>query len=344
MVHGSAMASSTAPYKDLNGFEAVRVGDVIGGHVHPSLCVAANGDVLVVFNREGGGGKELLISRSSDGGTNWVVPEKIAEITDDSIYPGSLTTLQDGRILLNWSCYRPSVNDRQWREPRFCLSEDNGETWSDTKSYPISDLTDYTCMRQPVVELSPNRWICPFYDRTVVYDSAGNSIHPFGDGRNHGMVPIVLTGTGTLVSGAPQTEAPVPVGVPGNMVYGLRSTDGGEGWDALDAFPHFGVAGYDLIVLQNGWLVLTYIVYGIGHDGEYAYSMIISKDDGVTWGPAVPIEVFNPGKRIMGRGWPRSAQLDDSTLGTLFYDLDPEVPGGPAVFFVRTPISRLEAG
>ena len=33
------------------------------------------------------------------------------------------------------------------------------------------------------------------------------------------------------------------------MVRGLRSTDNGNTWDALNVFPHFGVAGYDLTVL-----------------------------------------------------------------------------------------------
>ena len=43
----------------------------------------------------------------------------------------------------------------------------------------------------------------------------------------------------------------------------------------------------------------------------------------------------------MGRGWPRTVQIDADTLGTLFYDLDQDQPGGPGVFFVRTPIARL---
>jgi hypothetical protein len=37
-------------------------------------------------------------------------------------------------------------------------------------------------------------------------------------------------------------------------------------------------------------------------------------------------------------------QLDDRTLGTLFYDLDPKQPGGPRVFSVRTPLAKLGAG
>ena len=155
------------------------------------------------------------------------------------------------------------------------------------------------------------------------------------------MVPIVRTAKGTLISGAPQTVAPVPVGVPGNMVRGLRSTDDGNTWQALNVFPHFGVAGYDLTVLTNGWIVLTYIVYGVGVDGEFSYELVVSRDDGATWDIENAIEIHNPGRRIMGRGWPRTVQIDAETLGTLFYDLDQDQPGGPGVFFVRIPLARL---
>ena len=155
------------------------------------------------------------------------------------------------------------------------------------------------------------------------------------------MVPIVRTSRGTLISGAPQTVAPVPVGVPGNMVKGLRSTDEGQTWTALNCFPHFGVAGYDLTLLSNGWTILTYIVYGVGVDGEFSYEIARSLDDGVTWEFDTAHEVHNPGRRIMGRGWPRTVQIDSETLGTVFYDLDAEQSGGPGVFIIRTSLTKL---
>ena len=334
------------------GGEPIRIADVIDGHIHPALCRAQNGDLLAVYNVEGGGGKELLLCRSRDGGLRWSAPKAISEICDCFIYPGSLTTLGDGRILLNWSCYRDADRDNadrdnaakeMWREPYFSLSADDGETWSEPHSYPLDDHTSSTCMRHPAVELSESAWICPFYDRTVLYDPQRDVVSAFADGRNHGMVPIVRCATGTLISGAPQNEAPVPVGVPGNMVYGLRSTDGGETWQALGVFPHFGVAGYDLVVLDNNWIVLTYIVYGIGTDGEFSYDLAVSRDDGKTWDLNGAVEVYNPGRRIMGRGWPRTVQSDGDTLATLFYDLSPDQVGGPGLYVVRTRVEALEA-
>ncbi len=318
----------------------VRVADVIGGHVHPAACVTASGDVLAVYNKSGGGGKELLLSRSTDGGKTWSASTAISVITECSIYPGSLTTLSDGGILLNWSCYRVD-GERRWRVPQFCLSSDEGKTWSMPKDLPLDDLTNYSCLRHAVVELAPNRWVCPLYDRTVVYDAKSHKVVPFGDGRNHGMVPIVRTAKGTLVSGAPEADSSVPVGRPTKVVKGLRSTDGGKTWQALNAFPHFGVAGYDLTALKNGWVVMTSIVYGIGRDGEWSYELIVSRDDGQTWDSANAVEVYNPGRPIGGRGWPRTVQVDADTLGTLFYDLDKGQKGGPGVYFVRTPVAAL---
>lgn len=320
--------------------QPVRVADVIGGHVHPSLCVTKSGTILVVYNESGGGGKELLLSRSTDGGATWSQSVPIPVITDCSIYPGSLTTLRDGRILLNWSCYRRD-GERRWRVPQFCLSSDEGKTWTAPVNLPLTELTNYSCLRHAVVELPESQWVLPLYDRTVVYDPHTEVVTPFGDGRNHGMVPLVRTERGTLISGAPQADSPVPVGVPGAMVRGLRSTDHGETWQVLNAFPHFGVAGYDLTVLSNGGIVLTSIVYGVGVDGEWSYELIVSRDDGKTWDTDGAVEVYNPGRRILGRGWPRTVQLDEETLGTLFYDLDPNQAGGPGVFFVPTPLSKL---
>jgi len=133
----------------------VRVGNVIDGHVHPSLCVARNGDVLAVYNQQGGGGKELLLSRSKDGGRSWSPAQPIPGIDHCSIYPGSLTTLSTGRIVLQWSCYH-SEGGKLWRQPQYCTSDDDGRTWSKAVAIPLTDLTNYSCLRHPLLELAPS--------------------------------------------------------------------------------------------------------------------------------------------------------------------------------------------
>ena len=146
------------------------------------------------------------------------------------------------------------------------------------------------------------------------------------------------------MSGAPQEHSPIPVGKPdatGRMVEGLRSENNGLTWTPLHQLSHFGVCGYDLTALSNGWVVHTAVIYGAGVDGEYSYELWTSRDDGQTFDRRNAVEIYNPGRRITGRGWPRTVQLDAETLGTLFYDLDDTQDGGPGVFFVRTPISAL---
>lgn len=335
------LATGVALAADLVPEAPVRVGTVIDGHVHPSLCVARNGDVLAVYNQQGGGGKELLLSRSNDGGRTWSAAKPIPGIDHCSIYPGSLTTLSTGRIVLQWSCYH-SEGEKLWRQPHYCTSDDDGRTWSEVREIPLPDLTNYSCLRHPLLELAPNRWVLPLYDRTIVFDPATSRIEPFGDGRRHGLVPIVKTRAGAILSGAPVANSGMPISTPVNLVRGLRSVDQGRTWQALHALPTFGVAGYDLTVLRNGWIVLTSIVYGVGQDGEWAYQVSVSRDDGRTWEMDRAVTVYNPGRRIAGRGWPRTVQLDNETLGTLFYDLDANQAGGPGVFFVRTPIRALD--
>ncbi len=320
----------------------IRVADVIGGHIHPSLCRTTQGDLLAVYNISGGGGKELLLCRSTNGGKTWSKPAAIEGIHDCSIYPGSLTTLRDGRIALHWSCYRVE-GERRWRVPQFSISEDFGHTWSKPRELPLEDLTNYTCLRHPVLELADGRWVCPLYDRTVVYDPAAHRTEPFGDGRNHGMVPIIATASGAILSGAPVADSPVPVGPPTQMVRGLRSSDGGKSWQALHSFPYFGVAGYDLVPLADGRILLSNIVYGVGRDDEWAFELVVSRDDGKTWDFPGAVTIYNPSRAIPGRGWPRTVQIDDQTLGTIFFDLDKSQPGGPGLWFVRTPLTAFKS-
>lgn len=321
----------------------VRIGNVRDGHVHPSLTQTRSGTLLCVYNFSGGGGKELLLSRSRDGGRTWSEAKPIASSVGGSIYPGSLTRLNDGRILLNWSYYWPEYKGGAMpgvhREPKYSLSADDGETWSPAKTYPVDRMTLYTCLRNPVVELPEGDWVLPFYDRTVKFHPT-RGISPFGDERNHGMVPLLRTVKGTFISGTPDAESPVPGGKVKKPVGGLRSTDGGKTWQPLNAFPRFGVAGYDLCLLNNGWIVLTAIDYG-ADGGEIGYRLIVSTDDGATWPQDRSVLIHSPGRRIKGRGWPRSVQVDDATVGTAFYDLDPTQPGGPGMFFIRTPIAAL---
>lgn len=67
----------------------------------------------------------------------------------------------------------------------------------------------------------------------------------------------------------------------------------------------------------------------------------MSRDDGQTWDTELAVRVYDSTRRIPGRGWPRTVMVDAVSLGTLFFDLDADQPGGPGLFFVRTPLSLL---
>jgi hypothetical protein len=145
----------------------------------------------------------------------------------------------------------------------------------------------------------------------------------FADGQKHGLVPIVRTPKGTLVSGA-----------------GKRSTDGGKKWTQIDPFPKIGANGwrFDLVALDNGYLVAVEVL-GEGIGGN-SWRFVVSRDDGKSWDFANAVEFYNPGRPIGGRACPRTVQLDGDTIGTVFYD-DKSQPGGSGVFFLRTPIKAL---
>ena len=63
----------------------IRIAPVIDGHVHPSFCKTHSIDLLAVYNKEGGGGKELLLCRSTDAGHTWTTPAPITTISSISV-------------------------------------------------------------------------------------------------------------------------------------------------------------------------------------------------------------------------------------------------------------------
>ena len=137
-------------------------------------------------------------------------------------------------------------------------------------------------------------------------------------------MPIVRTPKGTLVSG-----------------YGLRSTDAGKTWAKVDAMPDIRSQGWrhDLAVLPNGWLLASAV--DNSDKGGNVFSYVVSHDDGLTWKHKV--DFLKPGRPIGGRACPRLVQVDDATLGILYYDVSAEQPGGPGLFFLRMPLEKFAA-
>ncbi len=297
----------------------VRIANPVDGHIHPAACVSQKGTVVVTYGRVNH--RDLRITRSTDSGKTWSEPRPFQHTIDKTYYPGSLTTLADGRLLHAWNRWSEPTNEKEPRSVLYSLSSDDGLTWGE--SQPLPRTPDVmSVIRHPICELSANQWLVSLSDRTFVFDPTTGNIQSFGDDRMHGLIPIVQTPKGSFISGS-----------------GLRSTDSGKTWEEIARFPNLKEQGWrhEMVCLSNGWLLASEIL-GPGVGGE-TIRYRISRDDGVSWDHH--FEYYNPGRAIGGRACPRTVQLDADTIGVVFYDVDPNQDGGPALFFLRIPITRL---
>lgn len=298
----------------------VRIGSGVSGHIHPAVCISKKGTILVTYCKKEA--TDHLISRSTDGGLTWTQPELFGPTVKISLYPGSLTALADGRIVHAWNTWYGSGKEKS-RFVQFSISSDEGKTWSEPKSLP-KNPTSHSVIRHPLVELGPRAWLMPLMDQTVVYDPETEKITPYADGQKHGLVPIVKTVKGTIVSGDAK-----------------RSTDDGKTWQKIAPFPDIAKQGWrhEMMTLSNGWLIASDID-GNGIGGGTRLRFALSKDDGKTWDDGYIY--YNPGRMIGGRACPRTIEIDARTLGTVFYDTDADQPGGSGVFFLRTPLASFK--
>lgn len=301
----------------------VRIDSGVSGHIHPALAITKKGNLVAVYCKSEY--KPYLITRSLDMGKTWSKPALFPHTVDTQVYPGSLTTLADGRLVHAWNVWFNIDDKKRSRHVAFSISEDDGVTWSKPKNINKNkDEKIESVIRHPIVELATDKWLLPLMDRTVLYNPATGEESVFGDGKNHGLVPIIKTVKNTLVSGK-----------------GLRSTDEGKTWVEIKPFPDVSSQGWrhQMVSLDNGLLVASQIV-GPGFGGD-VINFIVSKDEGKTWLLDKPVEFYNPGRPVGGRACPRSVMLDDQTLGTIFYDTDAKQSGGSGIFFRTMPLSLL---
>ncbi|HYF34426.1 MAG TPA: sialidase family protein, partial [Prosthecobacter sp.] len=204
----------------------VRIESGVSGHIHPALCLSTKDTLVATFCK-----KEFmphLVTRSTDGGKTWSVPALFPPTDKVSVYPGSLTTLSDGRLLHCWNVWFEPEEKIKSRYVAFSLSSDDGLTWSAPVNLAkAADPKTISVIRHPIVELSATAWLFALSDRTILYNpETGEETH-FGDGTRHGLVPIVRTPAGTLVSGK-----------------GRRSTDSGKTWQPVAPFPDVSTQGW----------------------------------------------------------------------------------------------------
>src|SRR5262245_36195982 len=78
----------------------VRIDSGVSGHIHPALCVTSKGTLVAVYCKSEYA--PYLLTRSTDGGKTWSMPVPFPHTVKTQVYPGSLTTLSDGRIVHAW--------------------------------------------------------------------------------------------------------------------------------------------------------------------------------------------------------------------------------------------------
>jgi len=283
----------------------------------PSIAQAPNGDLLAVFS----GGRTAHISpdgkvqmtRSTDGGKNWSDAITIYDTPIDDRDSGIIQT-KEGAMLVSWFT---GPGGGQWQGHWTMRSEDNGHTWNK----PVR--TEVTTPHGPT-QLSDGRILFvgqrPHESHGEAYDVGIQESRDDGRSwRTIGTFPVPKDAEMLAYD-----ECHVVECAEGKLVIGFRdcfephkmrqaeSTDGGRTWSTpwmtnIEGYPPH------LIRLRNNWLVAVYAKRWEPF-GQYA---CISKDNGKTWEVEREIKLAGALKKDMG--YPASAELDDGSIWTVYY-------------------------
>lgn len=304
----------------------------VGGHVHPSICRTKDGTLIVVFKS----GQALVRVRSTDGGKTWEQPEPIAtsakrpevirEVKVFEVYPGTVDTLPDDRVLATWNYIADDKAKDGYYERAllYALSSDQGRTWTEQMLIGPVDKKHLGAVRHNVLPWSDGRWLLPLrVGAPRLYDPKTSALTTYPllapDGKQHEFQQIVRTSKGTLLAMGPEL---------------LRSTDEGKTWATVAKFPASSTArdnleGRYLTVLSDGRVLVT---WGVGNDNK-GLRYNFSADDGQTWNDGKTVTLL-PEMKIAARYYSaRTIPLDDKHVGTVFL--------GSGVQFLKVSLDRL---
>jgi hypothetical protein len=304
------------------------------GHIHPSICRAKDGTLVVVYK----GPQVLMRVRSTDGGKTWEQPQAIAttarrpdvirEVKIFEIYPGTADTLPDGRLLVTWNYIADDKAKDGYYERAllYSLSDDQGRTWSDQQLIGPVAGKHLGAVRHNVLPWSEGRWLLPIRGLPPrLLDPGKGESEVFllkgPDEKQHAFQQIVRTSKGTLLAMGP--------------VF-LRSTDQGRTWTAIANFPAppdgDNAEGRYLTALSEGRVLVT---WGVGTANK-GLRYNASTDDGQTWNAGQTVTLL-PETNIAARYYSaRTIQIDDQHIGTVYLS-------GSTVYILRVSVDRLLA-
>ena len=317
----------------------------------PTIAKTREGELLIVFSGDRDQhicpyGKTFLV-RSSDSGETWSDPVLINDTPLDDRDAGIIQTMK-GTLLVSWftstafadwaeklrgyDAYGDEMLDT-WKEAIAAVTDgvrdkwlgcwvrrsvDGGRTWDE----PIRHTG--SAPHGPI-QLSDGRLFC-LGNATLKGERVITAEVSSDDGKTWqvtGTVPVpnnmahlslcephvVETNSGKLV-GMFRTEPPK---MEDRFLYQAESDDGGRTWTE----PHkTSIWGYPphLICLRDGRLL---VVYGRRME-PYGERACLSQDGGRTWDVENEIVLSRVPKSDLG--YPASAQLDDGTILTIYYE------------------------
>lgn len=303
-----------------------------GGHIHPSICRTKDGTLVVVYK----GPQVLLCSRSTDGGKTWKEPvaiatsakrpEVIREVKIFEIYPGTVDTLPDDRIVATWNYIADDkAKDKYYeRALLYSISKDQGKTWSDQGLIGPIDGKHLGAVRHNILPWSEDGWLLSLRvgpPRLFDPKTSKLSIFPVtgADKKEYAFQQISRTAKGSLLAMGP--------------VF-LRSTDEGKTWSDIKNFPAVpdgdSAEGRYLTTLTDGRVLVTWGVGTMNKGLRYNFSA----DDGQTWNNDKTVTLL-PETNIAARYYSaRTIQVDDQHVGTVYLS-------GSTVYFLKVNLDQV---
>ncbi len=278
-----------------------------------------------------------MCSRSTDAGASWSIPvpistsakrpDVIREVKKFEVYPGTVDTLPDGRILVTWNYIADDKSNDGYYERAllYAISKDEGRTWSEQQLIGPIDGKHLGAVRHNVLAWNGGRWLLPLrVGSPRLFNPQTETLTSFPlvgpDQIQHEFQQIVRTAKSSLLAMGPVL---------------LYSTDNGRSWTSIDGFPAVpdkrdNAEGRYLTTLSDGRVLVT---WGIGSK-NYGLRYNLSSDDGQTW-DARQTKILLPKTAVTARYYSaRTVQIDDKYVGTVFMNRD-------GVHFMKVPLKRL---